>query len=145
MVKIKMIPLYAVFILSFFSLFSCDKTNTVDMLNLRIDELVNIIESHKEHEINKYLTDDFSVVKRFNKKQFFLFLHYHLKRNTSISISLVNKEITLNKNYADVTADVFLLGSNEWIPEKGQMYTIASRWKRVKGDWEMSNLRWEIK
>jgi len=137
--------LYLLIALSSLMLFSCNKNSDKYALNQRIDELVNIIESHKEHEIKKYLTNDFSVAKRFNKKQFFLFLHYHLKRNTNISVSLVNKEITLNKNYADVTADVLLLGSNEWMPERGQMYTIASRWKKVKGDWKMSNLRWEIK
>jgi hypothetical protein len=141
--KNKTKPLYVVIILSFFSLYSCSKTSDIDVLNQRVDELIKIIEQHKENEIKDYLTGDFSVVKRFNKQQFLLFIHYHLKRNKSISISILNKEIMHNENYADVTANVLLIGSNEWLPERGQMYNIASRWKNENGDWKMSNLRWE--
>ena len=141
--KNKTILLYIVIILSFFSLFSCNKTSDIDALNQRVDKLVNSIEQHKENEIKDYLTSNFTVVKRFNKKQFFLFIHYQLKRNKSISISIINKEVIQNKHYADVTANALLLGSNEWIPERGQMYAIASRWKKESGDWKMSNLRWE--
>ncbi len=141
----KTIPLYVVITLSFFTLFSCSKTSDIDELNQRVDELVHFIEEQKEQEFKNYFTNDFSVVKRFNKKQFFLFIHYQLKRNKNISISIFDKKIIHNKNYADVTAEVLLLGSNEWLPERGQMYSIASRWKKAKGDWKMSNLRWEKK
>jgi len=143
--KNKTIPLSIVITLSFFTLFSCSKTSDIDELNQRVDELVHFIEAHKEQEVKNYLTNDFSVVKRFNKQQFFLFIHYQLKRNKSISISVLDKEITHNKYYADITANVLLLGSNEWLPDRGQIYNIASRWKKEKGEWKMSNLRWEIK
>jgi len=143
--KNKTIPLSIVITLSFFTLFSCSKTSDIDELNQRVDELVHFIEAHKEQEVKNYLTNDFSVVKRFNKQQFFLFIHYQLKRNKSISISILDKEITHNKYYADITANVLLLGSNEWLPDRGQIYNIASRWKKEKGEWKMSNLRWEIK
>jgi len=129
--------------LCFFSLLSCNKTSDVDALNQRIDELGDIIEQHKERAIKDYLTRDFSVAQRFNKKQFILFIHYHLKRNKSISISVMDKEITHYDNYAEVTAKVLLLGSNEWLPERGQMYSVASRWKKEDGDWKVSHLRWE--
>ena len=141
--EIKTIPLYMVITLCFFSLLSCNKTSDVDALNQRIDELGNIIEQHKEKAIKDYLAGDFSVAQRFNKKQFILFIHYHLKRNKSISISVMDKEITHYDNYTEVTAKVLLLGSNEWLPERGQMYSVASRWKKEGGDWKMSHLRWE--
>lgn len=143
--KNKTIPLSIAITLSFFTLFSCSKTSDIDELNQRVDELVHFIEAHEEQEVKNYLTSDFSVVKRFNKQQFFLFIHYQLKRNKSISISVFDKEITHGKSYADVTASILLLGSSEWLPERGQMYNIASRWKKEKGDWKMSNLRWEKK
>jgi len=143
--KNKSISAYIVILLSFISQFSCSKTSDVDVLNQRIDELVNFIEKHKEQEIINYLSDDFSVAKRFNKTQFLLFSRYHLKRNKNISISVIDKEIILNESYADVTANVLLLGSNEWLPERGKMYNIASRWKKERGGWVMSRLRWSIK
>lgn len=141
--KNKTKTLKTVIILSFISLFSCSKTSDIDALNQRVDELVEVAEQQKETGIKGFLTHDFSVVKRFNKQQFMLFVHYHLKRNKSVSINLINKKIIHNENYADVTAKVLLIGTNEWLPERGQIYDIASRWKNEKGAWKMSNLRWE--
>lgn len=139
----KTIALYIVIILSSFSLFSCSKTNDVDLLKQRIDTLVSNIEKHDEQGIKGFLTSDFSASNRLNKTQFFLFVRYHLKNNKNILVTVIDKEIALNDNYADVTFNVLLLGTNEWIPERGQIYNVASRWKKVKGDWGMSRLRWE--
>jgi len=139
----KSLVTYVVIIFSFFSLFSCNKSNDVELLKQRIDELVKLIEHHKGKEIKNYFSSDFSGTRKFNKTQFFLFVHYHLKRNKNISMSVIDKEITHNKNYSDVTANVLVLGSSEWLPERGQIYRVASRWKKEGGDWKISNLRWE--
>lgn len=124
---------------------SCDKKNDKDLLNQRVNELVEVIETHKEQDIKEYLAGDFSVVKKFNKTQFFLFVRYHLKRNKNISISLINKDIRLKGEYADVVADVLLLGAEGWLPERGQRYYVESRWIKESGDWVMSRLRWNVK
>lgn len=137
--------LYLLITLSSLMLFSCNKDSNKDALNQRINELVNIIEKHDEQDIRNYLAEDFSVVKRFNKENFFLFVGYHLKRNKNISINLINKEIKLHESYADVTADVLLLGADTWLPERGQRYYVESRWKIEGGDWVMSRLRWTVK
>ena len=143
--KNKAISVYIVILLSFVSLFSCSKTSDVDVLNQRLDELVNVIEKHDEQDIRDYFAEDFSVVKRFNKEKFFLFVGYHLKRNKNISISLINKEINLHESYADVTADVLLLGADKWLPQRGQRYYVEARWKIESGDWVRSRLRWTVK
>ena len=124
-------------------LFSCSKTSDVDILKQRIDELIVHIEKHNEQEIKDYLSNDFSASQRFNKVQFFLFARHHFKRNKSISVTVLDKNITHYKDYADVTANVLLLGANNWLPERGQIYTVTSRWKKESGDWVMSRLRWE--
>lgn len=67
------------------------------------------------------------------------------KNNKSVSVTILDNDIVLNHDYADVTANVLLLGANDWLPERGQIYNVASRWKKVKGDWVMSRLRWEKK
>ena len=124
---------------------SCDKSNESDLLNQRVNELVTVIEEHKEQDIKRYFADKFSVAKGFNQNNFFLFVRYQLKRNRNISISLTNKEIKLHGLSADVTADVLLLGADGWLPERGQQYYVASRWKKENGNWVMSHLRWENK
>lgn len=142
--KTKTIPLYLVIILSTFTLVSCSKNNDVDILKQRITDLTSAIEKHDEQGLNDYLSSDFSVSERFNKTQFFLFIRYHFKNNNNISLTILNKDIILHENYADVTADVLLLGAEGWLPERGQRYYVESRWKKEKGDWFMSRLRWTV-
>ena len=139
----KTIPLYFVIILSSFMLISCTKTSDVDVLKQRIDELITHIENHNEQGIKDYLSNNFSASQRFNKAQFFLFVRHHFKRNKSISVTVLDKTITHYEDYADVTTNVLLLGANNWLPERGQIYIVTSRWKKEKGDWVMSRLRWE--
>ena len=141
--KNKTISLYLSLILSLLSLFSCTKTNDVDVLKQRIDGLIQVIEKRDEQGIRDYLSNDFSASNKLNKSQFFLFIRYHFKNNKSVLVTVLDKEITLNEKYTDVTANVLLLGTNEWIPERGQIYNVVSRWKKEKGDWVMSRLRWE--
>ena len=124
-------------------LFSCSKTSDVDILKQRVVELITHIEQHNEQGIKDYLSNDFSASQRFNKVQFFIFVRHHFKRNKSISVSILDKKITHYKDYTDVTANALLLGSNEWLPERGQIYIVSSRWKKESGDWVMSRLRWE--
>lgn len=126
-------------------LFSCDKTSEFSLLNQKIDELVDAVESHKLEDIKDILSNDFMTAKNLNKMQFMLFANYHFKRNKSISISVMDKEIRLNEKNADVIFKILLLGSNDWLPERGQIYTVTSRWKKEKEDWVMSRLRWNIK
>lgn len=127
------------------SLFSCNKTSEVDMLSQRIDELITLVEKHKHSDIDAYLTQRFSVAQRYNKKQFFQFVNYQMMRNKTISVTLIDKDILFNDDYADVSANVLVLGASEWIPERGQIYVVASRWEKENGDWKMSKLRWEKK
>lgn len=144
----KTLPLYFVLLLGSLSLFSCSEPDELHILNQRIDGLVSAIENHSEHGIKDYLAKDFSTTtlsttKGLNKTQFFLFTRYHFKRNKNVLVTVVDKDVTLNKSQADVTATVLLIGATEWLPERGQLYKVESRWKKESGDWLMSRLRWE--
>lgn len=139
----KNLPLYLVILLGSFSLFSCSEPDELDVLKQRIDDLVSAIEKHDEQGLTEFLAKDFSAKKGLNKAQFFLFARYHFKKNKNVLVTVIEKDVTLTKKQADVTAKVLLIGSNEWLPERGQLYNVASRWKKEGGDWVMSRLRWE--
>lgn len=141
--------LFPVIILVLLNLMSCAKEDETEKLNQQIDGLVSAIEKHSEHQIKEFLSKDFSTStlstrKGLNKAQFFLFARYHFKRNKNVLVTVVDKEVTLNKSQADVTAKVLLIGATEWLPERGQLYKVESRWKKESGDWVMSRLRWEV-
>ncbi|MCW9031801.1 MAG: hypothetical protein OQK58_09965 [Gammaproteobacteria bacterium] len=140
----KILPIYIVLLLGSLSLFSCSEPDEADILNQRIDSLVSAIEKHDEKGIKEFLSKDFSAKEGLNKTQFFLFARYHFKRNKNVVITIIDKEVRLNKEQADVTAKVLLIGASEWLPERGQFYNVASRWQKESGDWVMSRLRWEV-
>jgi len=139
----KNLPLYLVILLGSFSLFSCSEPDELDVLKQRINDLVSAIEKHDEQGLTEFLAKDFSAKKGLNKAQFFLFARYHFKKNKNVLVTVIEKDVTLTKKQADVTAKVLLIGYNEWLPERGQLYNVASRWKKEGGDWVMSRLRWE--
>ncbi|MCF6194297.1 MAG: hypothetical protein L3J46_08195, partial [Kangiellaceae bacterium] len=58
-------------------------------------------------------------------------------------ISILDREVRLNEKNADVIFKVLLLGSSDWLPERGQIYNVTSRWKKEKGAWVISRLRWQ--
>lgn len=135
--------LYFLIILNFLALISCAKEREVTLLNNRIGELVNVVEHHKKNQLSEYFAKDFLTAKNTNKAQFLLFVRYHLKRNKSISIVVVDKNIIENKNSFDVTFRVLLIGSNSLLPERGQLYNVASKWTKEDGAWVINRLRWE--
>ena len=137
------ILVYLVITLSSLALLSCDKASELSQLNLRIDKLVSAVENHMIGDIKTILANDFMTIKSLNKIQFLLFVNHQFKRNKSISISVLDKDVRLNEKKADVIFKVLLLGSNDWLPERGQIYNVTSRWKKENGDWVMSRLRWE--
>ena len=144
----KTLPIYIAILVGSLSLISCSEPDEADLLNQQVDGLVSAIENHSEHGIKEFLAKDFSTTslsttKGLNKAQFFLFVRYQFKRNKNVLVTLVDKDVTLNNNQADVSAKVLLIGASEWLPERGQLYKVDSRWKKEGGDWVMSRLRWE--
>ena len=138
------ILLYLLITLSSLTFLSCDKTSELSKLKQKINVLVDAIEKHQMKNIANVLAQDFLTDKNLNKPQFLFFVDYQFKRNKNISISFLDKEIRFNEKNADVIFKVLLLGSNSWLPERGQIYNVTSRWKKEQGDWVMSRLRWNI-
>ena len=141
--KMKILTHYFILLCISFIFVSCSNEDKMTRLNTRVTSLINDIELHNTKNIKNYLTNDFSVAKRFNKTQFNFFLQYQLKNNKNITISILDKELVLNSQSVDITAKVLLLGSNHWLPEKGQIYKVDSRWVNDSGEWMLSKLRWE--
>ena len=135
--------LYFLIILNSLALFSCSQESDIAALNNRLDELEDIVEQHQKNNINDFFAKDFTAARFSNKAKFLLFIRYQLKRNKNISIVIVDKEIIKNTTVFDVTFRVLLVGSNSFIPERGQLYRVASRWIKEDNRWVISRLRWE--
>ncbi len=135
--------LYLLITLSSLTFLSCDKTSELSKLKQKINVLVDAVEKHQKKNIANVLAQDFLTGKNLNKLQFLFYIDYQFKRNKNISISIIDREVRFNEKNADVIFKVLLLGSNDWLPERGQIYNVTSRWKKEKGDWVISRLRWQ--
>ena len=140
--KIKTI-LYFLIILNSLALFSCSQESDIEALNNRLDELEDVVEQHQTKKITDFFAKNFTATRYPNKAKFILFARYQLKRNKNISIVIIDKETIKNNTAFDVTFRVLLVGSNSFIPERGQMYRVASRWIKEDSRWVISRLRWE--
>lgn len=140
--KIKTI-LYFLIIVNSLALFSCAQETDIAALNDRLDELEAVVEQHQTNKINDFFAKEFATTRFSNKAKFLLFVRYQLKRNKNISIVIIDKETIKNNTAFDVTFRVLLVGSNSFIPERGQMYRVASRWITEDDRWMISRLRWE--
>ena len=125
------------------SLLSCSKTDELSVLNNRIDKLVTVIEEKDPHQVKHFLASDFSAANNLNKARFTIFMQYQLKRHKNVIVTVTDKNVVLNKTHADVIAKVLLIGAGDWLPERGQLYKIESRWTKEGDDWLLSRLRWE--
>ena len=135
--------LYFLIILNSLILFSCSEESDVAAINKRVNELEIVVEKHQENKLKSYLAKDFVTAKNLNTAQFLLFSRYQLNRNKNISIVIIEKDVVSNNQKFDIEFRVLLLSSNNFLPGRGQMYKIASRWKKEDGDWVISRLRWE--
>ncbi len=147
---IKKIVLTVFILSSSLLLLSCTKTDDKDLLNQQLDKLLEVIEDKDAKKIRQYLAKDFLVSEKMNNEKFFLFVHYQFRRNKNISVTVLNREIRLHgssidNTTADVIMDTLLLGSGDWLPERGQAYNVESRWIKEGGNWVMSRLRWSKK
>lgn len=133
--------------LVFFVVLSCSSENEKDRLIKRFNDLVGVFEEKNINNIKDYLADDFLVSEKMNNQKFFIYLQYQFRRNKNISVTVLSKDIRMQQdlNSADIIIDALLLGSGDWLPERGQAYTAESRWVKQEGDWVMSRLRWRKK
>ena len=139
----KTLPFYFLLLLGSLSLFSCSETDEQALLNQHIDGLIAAIEKHDLQQVKTFLSSDFSTIQGMNKTKFMIFAKYQLKRHNNVLVNVLDKDVILNKDKADMTAKVLLIGADGWLPERGQVFKVASRWKKESGDWVMSRLRWE--
>jgi hypothetical protein len=52
-------------------------------------------------------------------------------------------DINLMSDIADVQLEALLLGSSQWLPERGRRYRVQMRWHKQDGDWLLSRLDWQ--
>ena len=70
-------------------------------------------------------------------------LFIHFRQNKHIQVFLYNLDINVMSNTADVQLEALLLGSSQWLPERGRRYRVLMRWIKRDNEWWLLRLDWQ--
>ena len=89
------------------------------------------------------LADDFRTREGHLSQDINRMLFVQFRQNKHIQVFLYEMDINLMSDIADVQLEALLLGSSQWLPERGRRYRVKMRWHKQDGDWLLSRLDWQ--
>jgi len=69
-------------------------------------------------------------------------LFIQFRQNKQIQVFLNDIAVELIPDTADVELEALLLGSSQWLPERGQHYQVKMRWQKQEEEWRLARLDW---
>jgi len=112
-------------------------------LRQRLDLLVEAIEQHDRQTIMQQLTDDFRTTQGLLPQDINRMLFIEFRQNKQIEVFLYDINVKLMPVTADIELVALLLGSSQWLPERGQRYEVKMRWQKLDEEWRLARLDWQ--
>lgn len=146
LIIVKRLPLkgLALGLLLSFNLLGCS-TPPDDETQLRqvLDHLAEAIEQHDRQSIMQQLAVDFRTKQGLLPQDINRILFIQFRQNKQIQVFLYDINMKLMPVTADVELQALLLGSSQWLPERGQRYHVQMRWQKQEEEWRLSRLDWQ--
>jgi hypothetical protein len=126
------------------SLGACTST-TDDATQIRqgVELLAKAIEQHDRDTIMQRLDEDFRTREGLLSQDINRMLFVQFRQNKQIQVFLYDIEVNLMSSIADVQLEALLLGSSQWLPERGRRYQVQMRWSKRDDKWLLSRLDWQ--
>jgi hypothetical protein len=126
------------------SLFACSHP-TDDETRLRqiLDRMAEAIEQHDRQTIMQLLAFDFRTTQGLLPQDINRLLFVQFRQNKQIQVFLYNVDVELMPVSADVELEALLLGSSQWLPERGRRYQVQMRWQKLEEEWRLARLDWQ--
>jgi hypothetical protein len=112
-------------------------------LRQRLEQLAEAIEQHDRQTIVQQLTGDFRTTQGLLPQDINRMLFVQFRQNKQIQVFLNDIDVELMPVTADVELEVLLLGSSQWLPERGQRYQVRMRWQKQEEEWRLARLDWQ--
>lgn len=109
----------------------------------RIERLAKSIEQHDRDAVMQGLDDDFRTREGLSPHDINRMLFVQFRQNKQIQVFLFDMDINVMSNMADVQLEALLLGSSQWLPERGRRYRVQMRWSKQDAEWLLSRLDWQ--
>lgn len=79
-----------------------------------------------------------------NRDQFNALVLYHLHRDQNLHAQLFPIQVTSSDpGYAEARFRALLTGGAGWLPERGQIYDIVTRWQQRDDEWMLVSAQWK--
>ncbi len=126
------------------SLFACSPPPD-DETRLRqvLDRMAEAIEQHDRQTIMQQLAVDFRTTQGLLPQDINRMLFIQFRQNKQIQVFLYDISIRLLPVTADVELQALLLGSSQWLPERGRRYRVQMRWQKQEEEWRLARLDWQ--
>jgi hypothetical protein len=126
------------------SLFACSPPPD-DETRLRqvLERMAEAIEQHDRQTIMQQLAVDFRTTQGLLPQDINHMMFIQFRQNKQIQVILYDIEVRLLPVTADVQLQALLLGSSQWLPERGRRYKVQMRWQKLEEEWRLARLDWQ--
>ncbi|MDH3948830.1 MAG: hypothetical protein OEU74_07705 [Gammaproteobacteria bacterium] len=108
-----------------------------------VEVLTKAIEQHERDIIMQRLDVDFRAREGLLPQDINRMLFVQFRQNKQIQVFLNDMEVNVMSSMADVQLNALLLGSSQWLPERGRRYRVQMRWSKRDGLWLLLRLDWQ--
>ena len=116
-----------------------------DEIQLRrhIELLAKAIEQHERNTIMQQLDNEFRTREGLVPQDINQMLFVQFRQNKNIQVFLYDLQVDVMSGVADVQLETLLLGSSQWLPERGRRYRVQMRWHKQNDEWLLLRLDWQ--
>ncbi len=126
------------------SLLACTSpTDDATQVRQGVELLAKAIEQHERDTIMQRLDDDFRTREGLLPQDINRMLFIQFRQNKQIQVFLFDMDVNVMSNTADVQLEALLLGSSQWLPERGRRYRVQMRWNKRGDEWWLLRLDWQ--
>lgn len=112
-------------------------------LRQQLQSVTQAIEQHDRQTIMQQLSGDFRTTEGLLPQDINRMMFVQFRQNKQIQVFLYDIEIKLMAPVADVELQALLLGSSQWLPERGRRYQVQMRWQKQDESWRLARLHWQ--
>lgn len=112
-------------------------------LRQQLKSLAEAIEQHDRQTIMQQLTVDFQTTEGLVPQDINRMLFLQFRQNKQIQVFLYDIDVKLMVLAADIELQALLLGSSQWLPERGRRYQVQMHWQKHDETWRLARLHWQ--
>ena len=112
-------------------------------LRQQLQLMAEAIEQHDRQTIMQQLSGDFRTTQGLLPQDINRTLFVQFRQNKQIQVFLYDVEVKLMAPVADIELQALLLGSSQWLPERGRRYQVQMRWQKQDESWYLARLHWQ--